>query len=78
MSGDQALRRCSGCYDSFSGPWCDNCDTWPCRCVNPVCDSCEAEGFRLTYSPEHGAEFCDGCYERENGHHPTTQKDSST
>jgi hypothetical protein len=25
--------RCSGCYDSFSGPWCDNCDTWPCTCV---------------------------------------------
>lgn len=25
--------RCSGCYDSFSGPWCDNCDQWPCICV---------------------------------------------
>jgi len=25
--------RCSGCYDSFSGPWCDNCDQWPCDCV---------------------------------------------
>jgi len=24
--------RCSGCYDSFSGPWCDNCDQWPCVC----------------------------------------------
>lgn len=23
---------CSGCYVSFSGPWCDNCDTWPCMC----------------------------------------------
>lgn len=26
-------KRCSGCYDSFSGPWCDNCDQWPCTCV---------------------------------------------
>lgn len=26
-------KRCHACYDSFSGPWCDNCDTWPCRCV---------------------------------------------
>ena len=25
-------RRCPGCYDSFSGPWCDNCDQWPCTC----------------------------------------------
>jgi hypothetical protein len=25
--------RCPGCYDSFSGPWCDNCDRWPCTCV---------------------------------------------
>lgn len=26
--------RCSGCYDSFSGPWCDNCDQWPCTCLD--------------------------------------------
>lgn len=26
-------KRCPGCYDSFSGPWCDNCGTWPCQCV---------------------------------------------
>jgi hypothetical protein len=25
-------KRCGGCYDSFSGPWCDNCDQWPCVC----------------------------------------------
>lgn len=25
--------KCDGCYQSFSGPWCDNCDTWPCECV---------------------------------------------
>lgn len=24
---------CSGCYNSFSGWWCDNCDTWPCKCL---------------------------------------------
>ena len=24
---------CAGCYDSFSGPWCDNCDQWPCTCT---------------------------------------------
>jgi hypothetical protein len=23
---------CSGCYHSFSGWWCDNCDQWPCIC----------------------------------------------
>ena len=28
----------------------------------PSCDSCGSEGLRLTYSPEHGANFCDGCY----------------
>lgn len=27
-------QRCTGCYDSFSGPWCDNCDQWPCVCVD--------------------------------------------
>lgn len=31
MSDDEP--RCSGCYDSFSGWWCDNCDQWPCICV---------------------------------------------
>jgi hypothetical protein len=23
---------CASCYQSFSGPWCDRCDTWPCDC----------------------------------------------
>ncbi len=23
--------RCSNCYDSASGPWCDACGTWPCK-----------------------------------------------
>lgn len=32
------------------------------------CDSCGATGFRVTFSPEHTAHFCDGCYERESGH----------
>lgn len=31
-------KRCSGCYDSFSGPWCDNCDQWPCTCVDEASD----------------------------------------
>lgn len=26
---------CNGCYNSFSGWWCDNCDTWPCECLEP-------------------------------------------
>lgn len=25
---------CPGCYDSWSGWWCDNCDQWPCICTN--------------------------------------------
>jgi hypothetical protein len=32
MSDEQ---RCSGCYNSFSGWWCDNCDQWPCVCNDP-------------------------------------------
>lgn len=32
-----------------------------------VCNGCASEGFRLTFSPEHAAWFCDGCYEREVG-----------
>jgi hypothetical protein len=31
------------------------------------CDSCGPQGFIVRYSPDHGAYFCDGCYERENG-----------
>lgn len=31
---------CSGCYDSFSGPWCDNCDRWPCVCLDGLGDAC--------------------------------------
>lgn len=27
------MKLCNGCYNSFSGWWCDNCDTWPCTCV---------------------------------------------
>ena len=27
-----ADRKCPSCYQSFSGPWCDNCDAWPCTC----------------------------------------------
>jgi hypothetical protein len=30
-----------------------------------ACDSCGCEGFYLTYSPDHGAWFCDGCMARE-------------
>ena len=30
-------KRCPGCYDSFSGPWCDDCDTWPCTCLEGEC-----------------------------------------
>lgn len=26
--------RCHACYDSFSGPWCDNCGQWPCDCFD--------------------------------------------
>jgi hypothetical protein len=33
--------RCPACYDSFSGPWCDNCDRWPCTCVS---DDSESDG----------------------------------
>lgn len=29
-------KRCDGCYESFSGWWCDNCDQWPCVCVDDV------------------------------------------
>jgi hypothetical protein len=25
---------CSNCYNSFSGWWCDRCDTWPCHCTD--------------------------------------------
>ncbi len=28
------------------------------------CDSCDCEGFRLTYAPAHNAHLCDGCHER--------------
>jgi hypothetical protein len=27
------MRTCPGCYNSFSGWWCDNCDQWPCVCT---------------------------------------------
>lgn len=27
------LPTCDACYYSFSGWWCDNCDAWPCECV---------------------------------------------
>lgn len=27
-------KKCSGCYNSFSGWWCENCDTWPCKCLD--------------------------------------------
>lgn len=27
------MHKCDGCYESFSGWWCDNCDTWPCECT---------------------------------------------
>jgi hypothetical protein len=30
--------KCNGCYQSFSGPWCDNCDTWPCECADEAGD----------------------------------------
>lgn len=30
---DKPSPACTGCYDSFSGPWCDNCDQWPCKCL---------------------------------------------
>ena len=33
MSSGVSEERCPACYDSFSGPWCDNCDQWPCVCV---------------------------------------------
>lgn len=39
-----AEKRCSGCYDSFSGPWCENCDTWPCKCTEA--DSAEPQEER--------------------------------
>ena len=40
--------------------------------LTPVerCDSCDADGVRLTYSEPHTARFCDGCFERENGRKP--------
>lgn len=36
--------RCSGCYDSFSGPWCDNCDQWPCVCLDDEPDNGVPDG----------------------------------
>jgi hypothetical protein len=54
-------------------PHCDPpCMSAPlCNCPEPdnrtECDSCHARGFMLTWSPDHGAHFCDGCYDRETG-----------
>jgi hypothetical protein len=25
--------RCHACYSTPFGPWCDNCDQWPCICA---------------------------------------------
>ena len=30
------------------------------------CESCGSMGSITHYSPDHGARFCDGCYQREN------------
>ncbi len=27
------MRCCDGYYESFSGPWCDNSDTTPTKCL---------------------------------------------
>lgn len=35
--------RCHACYHGFSGWWCDNCDTWPCRCVPQEGDDASQE-----------------------------------
>lgn len=32
VSSDAGVNKCEGCYSSFSGWWCDNCDQWPCIC----------------------------------------------
>lgn len=37
------------------------------------CDGCEAKGFRLRYCPDHGASFCDGCWERIGCPHPLAE-----
>lgn len=42
--------RCPSCHDSFSGPWCDNCDQWPCRCVH-VIDKLELRGTLADGTP---------------------------
>jgi len=62
------------CAQELCGNWSGDGEVCPCALFDlsdherPIerCDSCGCEGFRLTFSHEHGALFCDGCYEREN------------
>lgn len=48
--------KCHACYNSFSGWWCDNCDTWPCRCVPQEGDDAPQEEA----VPEEGVSVAEG------------------
>lgn len=36
------MPKCPGCYSNYNGHWwCDNCDLWPCVCLEEENGECD-------------------------------------
>lgn len=57
MSTEGPVAGCDGCYSSFSGWWCDNCDQWPCICTPGEDPAQEAEAAPELITREFGVEY---------------------
>lgn len=69
MTTETPCPTCSGPIRETKGMVCQTCGTD----YGPqprFCDSRGAGGFRTTWSADHDAWFCDGCFARETGYHP--------